>query len=69
MIWLIILMSINGGPPRVVERIPFDDMQSCQAEKAVRDSREGTFTLANKLSVKSDVVCLDAPSLTPPPRN
>jgi hypothetical protein len=60
MIWLIVWLSINGTPPRVVEKIPFNDMKSCQAEKAVRDSRQGTFlSFAHNASVKRTVVCSD----------
>jgi hypothetical protein len=38
MIWLIVTISINGGPPQVSEKIPDPDMQSCQAEKAARET-------------------------------
>lgn len=57
MIWLIVLVSINGGDQRVIERIPYKDMQSCQAEKAVRDSRPDHFVFANDLSLKRTVLC------------
>jgi hypothetical protein len=43
MIWLIVVISINGGPPQIVEKIPYEDMQGCQAEKAMRDSRQAHF--------------------------
>jgi hypothetical protein len=42
-IWLIVLISINGGPPGVLDKIPYGDMESCQAEKAARDSRRDYF--------------------------
>jgi hypothetical protein len=53
MIWLIVLMSINGGPPLVASKIPYADMQSCLAEKAERDRRQGTFAFAHNVSVQS----------------
>jgi hypothetical protein len=62
MIWLIVLISINGGPPRILEKIPYEDMQSCQAEKAVRDSRRDYFVLANGGSIKRRVFCSEAPA-------
>ena len=57
MIWLIVLISINGGPRQVVEKILYEDIQSCQAEKAVRDSRSFHFVGANGLSIERKVVC------------
>jgi hypothetical protein len=74
MIWLIVSVSVNGGLAEVVESIPYADMQSCQAAKAVRDSRQADFySFANNTSVKSTAVCSDepqdvSPSLLPPPR-
>jgi hypothetical protein len=62
MIWLIVLISIDGGRPQVVEKIPFKDMQSCQAEKAVRDSRRYYFAFAHDISVKRNVVCSEDPA-------
>jgi hypothetical protein len=49
MIWLIVTISINGGPPQVSEKIPYPDMQSCQAEKAARDHRQDFFGFANNV--------------------
>jgi hypothetical protein len=60
MIWLIVTISVNGGPPQVAEKIPYADMQSCQAEKAARDSRQDYFAFARGVSVKRNVVCLDS---------
>jgi hypothetical protein len=60
MIWLIVTISINGGPPQVAEKIPYPDMQSCQAEKAARDHRQDSFAFANNVSVKRSVVCSDS---------
>jgi hypothetical protein len=57
MIWLIVLISISGGPPRVVERVPYNDVQSCQAEKVLRDSRPDYFRAGNGISIKRNVVC------------
>jgi hypothetical protein len=60
MAWLIVFVSINGTPPRAVEKIPFDDMQSCQAEKAARDSRQAFFAshaFARHVTVERKVVC------------
>jgi hypothetical protein len=57
MIWLIVLISINGGPQQVIEKIPYEDMQSCQAEKSVRDSRNLHFVGANGLSMDRKVIC------------
>jgi hypothetical protein len=59
MIWLIVWISINGGTPQVAERIPYADMQSCQAEKSVRDHRKDSFAFARGVSVTRNVVCLD----------
>jgi hypothetical protein len=58
-IWLIVLISINGEHPQVLEKIPYKDIQSCQAEKAVRDSRRDYFAVANGISIKRNVVCLE----------
>jgi hypothetical protein len=33
MIWLIIVISVNGGRPQVVDKVPYDDLHACQAEK------------------------------------
>jgi hypothetical protein len=60
MIWLIVTISINGGPPQVIEKIPYADMQSCQAEKAARDSRRDYFVVANGISIKRNVFCSGA---------
>jgi hypothetical protein len=57
-IWLVVWISINGAPPQVVEKIPYDDMQSCQAEKAARDHRQDIFT-ARGVSVVRSVICSD----------
>jgi hypothetical protein len=61
MIWLIVTISINGAPPQVAEKIPYGDMQSCQAEKAVRDHRQDSFAFAHGVSVNRNVVCLGGP--------
>ena len=57
MIWLIVVISINGGPPQIVEKIPYKDMQGCQAEKAVRDSRQAHFVAPNGTSIERKVFC------------
>jgi hypothetical protein len=61
MFWLIVTISINGGLPQLSEKIPFEDMQSCQAEKAARDSRPAYFSARN-ISVTRNVVCLKDPA-------
>jgi hypothetical protein len=65
MIWLIVLISINAGPPRVLEKVPYADMQCCQAEKAARDSRQDYFAFAHNVSVKRSVVCSDSTTVGP----
>jgi hypothetical protein len=55
MIWLIVLISINAGLPQVLEKVPYGDMQSCQAEKAVRDSRQAHFVTPNGTSIERKV--------------
>jgi hypothetical protein len=65
MIWLIVTISISGGPPQVAEKIPYPDMQSCQAEKAARDSRQVYFGFAHNVSVKRSVVCSDSNAVGP----
>jgi hypothetical protein len=62
MVWLIVLISINGGPPGVLDKIPYEDMQSCQAEKAARDSRRDYFVESNGASVKREVMCVTDPA-------
>jgi hypothetical protein len=58
MIWLIVVISINGGPPQIVEKIPYEDMQGCQAEKAMRDSRQAHFVVPNGTSsIERKVFC------------
>jgi hypothetical protein len=59
MIWLVVVISINAGPPQVVEKIPYEDLQSCQAEKAVRDSRRDFYFSVKKngISVERKVFC------------
>jgi hypothetical protein len=61
MIWLIVLLSVNAGPPRVVEKIPYEDMQSCQAEKALRNSRHGVF-VNGVISIERKVFCSEDPA-------
>jgi hypothetical protein len=62
MVWLIVLISINGGPPRVLDKIPYEDLQSCQAEKVARDSRRDYFVESNGDSVERKVMCLTDPA-------
>jgi hypothetical protein len=61
MIWLIVTISINGALPQVAEKIRYEDMQSCQAEKAVRDHRQDSFAFPHGVSVNRNVVCLGGP--------
>jgi hypothetical protein len=42
MIWLIVLISLDGGPQQAIEQIRYADLQSCQAEKLVRETRVAT---------------------------
>jgi hypothetical protein len=52
MTWLIVVISVNAGPPQVVEKIPYEDLRSCQAEKAVRDNRQDVYLhITNGVSV------------------
>jgi hypothetical protein len=62
MIWLIVLISINGGPQQVVEKILYEDIQTCQAEKAARDSRSLHFVGANGFSMERKVICSVEPA-------
>jgi hypothetical protein len=63
MIWLIVVISINGGPPQIIEKIPYEDMQGCQAEKAMRDSRQAHFVVPNGASsIKRKVFCTYDPA-------
>jgi hypothetical protein len=62
MIWLIVVIYINSGPPQVFEKIPYEDIQSCQAEKAVRDSRQAHFVVPNGTSVERKVFCTKDPA-------
>jgi hypothetical protein len=64
-IWLIVVITINGGPPQVLEEIPFKDMQSCLAEKAARDSRKAVFYYPEVGSIERRLLCSE--SETPPP--
>jgi hypothetical protein len=57
MIWLIVLISINGGPQRAIEEIPYADLQSCEAEKVVR---EGRVALHSVPHIASIFVCRDS---------
>jgi hypothetical protein len=58
MIWLVVVISINAGPPQVVEKIPYEDLQSCQAEKAVRDGRRDFYlSVRNGISFERKVFC------------
>jgi hypothetical protein len=61
-IWLIVLISINAGPSQVVEKIPYEDMKSCQAEKAARDGRQAYFVIANGSSIDRKVFCSEDPA-------
>jgi hypothetical protein len=61
MVWLIVLIFINAGPPRVLERVPYVDMQSCRAEKAVKDSRQAYFVTSNGTSIRGKVFCSEGP--------
>jgi hypothetical protein len=58
--------SINGQPPRILDKIPYGDMDSCRAEKAVRKSRLAKNRLEQHkeeiISVDSYVFCLEEPS-------
>jgi hypothetical protein len=62
MIWLIVPISINGGLPRVLEKIPYEDMQSCGAGKAVRNSRRDYSVLVDVSSIERKVFCLEEPT-------
>jgi hypothetical protein len=62
MIWLIVLISINGGPQQVVDKILYEDMQSCKAEKAARDSRMIHFVGASGFSMERKVICSVEPA-------
>jgi hypothetical protein len=63
MIWLIVVISINGEPPQIIEKIPYEDMQGCQAEKAMRDSRQAHFVVPNGASsIKRKVFCTYDPA-------
>jgi hypothetical protein len=57
------MVSLNGGLPQVLEKIPYENIQSCQAEKAARDSRVDNFVFANTISIKRNVFCLEASTL------
>jgi hypothetical protein len=61
MIWLIIVISVNGGRPQVVEKVPYDDLHACQAEKALRDGRPSYFRAATGVSVERKVFCSNDP--------
>jgi hypothetical protein len=63
MIWLMVVISINGGSPQIVEKIPYEDMQGCQAEKAMRDSRQAHFVVPNSTSsIERKVFCTRDPA-------
>jgi hypothetical protein len=62
MVWLIVLISINGGPTGVLDKIPYEDLQSCQAEKAARDSRRDFFVESNGGSIGRKVMCVTDPA-------
>jgi hypothetical protein len=59
MIWLIVLISINGGPLQILDKIPYQDMQSCQVEKMARDSRQASFVNASGASIERKAVCME----------
>jgi hypothetical protein len=62
MIWLIVMISVNAGPPQVLEKVPYEDLRSCLAEKAVRDSRRDFyFHATNGVSVERKVFCSKDP--------
>jgi hypothetical protein len=56
MIWLIVLISIDGGPQQAVEQIPYADVQSCQAEKVMRER----VAIHPSSYVTSTFVCRDS---------
>jgi hypothetical protein len=61
MVWLVVVISLNGRPPQVIEQVPFESMQGCQAEKALRDSRQSTFFVPNETSIRRAIFCSDDP--------
>jgi hypothetical protein len=63
MIWLIIMISVNGAHPQVINRIPYDNLQACEAEKALRDNHPPDFQLraGTRLSIVRKIICSDNP--------
>jgi hypothetical protein len=58
MIWLFVVISLNAGPPQVVEKIPYEDLQSCLTEKTLRDSRrDDYFHVPTGMSVERKIFC------------